>query len=257
MYKIRSKRQTICVLQNSIRTIAQFRLCYLRILVKQGYDVYCIAPDDDEQARKSVEETGAYVLAVKPGNLLSTALRMNFRAIKLLISKRSDTVVVSHFIVTAVFMAPALLVAKRAICVVEGIGTAFSDRPFFKKLLQFYLKCSVNRRVFMNQYECEEIGFHGDFVLGGIGVDLEKYKPGEQDSLFPGDHVRLLYVGRLLRDKGIHDLFALMKILEENNILFTMHIVGETYSANSGSVKTAELEQAKKVFGKSLMLHGY
>lgn len=223
---------------------------------KLGYDVYCIAPNDDEVALKAVTDVGVSVLPVKQASPIMLIVPMNLQALKILYSKYSDTVFVCHFVVTAIIMAPSLFLARRVVCVVEGIGTAFSKRKFLKKLLKFILGCLASKRVFMNDYERDEIGSNDDLVLGGIGVDLEKFKPAVRTLKNERDNINLLYVGRLVRDKGVYDLFILMRMLQENGVSFTMNIVGETYAGNYGSLQPEELCQAQEEFGQSLVFHG-
>ena len=93
-------------------------------------------------------------------------------------------------------------------------------------------------------------------MLGGIGVDLEKFKPAVRTLKNERDNINLLYVGRLVRDKGVYDLFILMRMLQENGVSFTMNIVGETYAGNYGSLQPEELCQAQEEFGQSLVFHG-
>ena len=206
---------------------------------------------------KKVKDVGVTVLTVKPGSYLRLAVSMNLRALKLILSHRSNTVVVVHFVVTIVLTAPSLLLAKRVVCVIEGIGTAFSGRDGLKKVLKFGISRLSTLSIFMNAYERSEVGRPDDVVLGGVGIDLSKYTPAMPNSVEPDKPINLLFVGRLVRDKGIFDLFSVMRLLQKRGIDFTMNIVGQTYSANSGTLTDYDLQQAQEEFGESLVLHGY
>lgn len=252
-----SHHKTICLLQNSIRTVATFRACYLEKLVEQGYEVFCIAPLDDPRAQSIVEQIGVTVIPVRSTSLFTLFITMNFHALKLFIGKRADLVFVSHFVTTAILLSPTLLIAPRVLCVIEGIGTVFASRPLLSKLLKLGLKLISKKRVFMNQYELEQLGSESDYVLAGIGVDLSKFTPAPITNSEAAERINLLFVGRLVADKGVRDLFSVMRILRAQNIAFTMHVVGEIYEANSGSLNPEELQQAQKEFGESLVLHGY
>ncbi|EKN6348050.1 galactosyltransferase, partial [Yersinia enterocolitica] len=42
--------KSVCIIQNSIKTVVVFRLSYIKQLLSHGHKVYCIAPNDDNES---------------------------------------------------------------------------------------------------------------------------------------------------------------------------------------------------------------
>ena len=59
----------------------------------------------------------------------------------------------------------------------------------------------------------------------GAGIDVDRFSPGDRDSGccarfgLTGDQVVILFVGSLLKSKGVHDLLAATQLLHESNVL--------------------------------------
>ena len=117
---------------------------------------------------------------------------------------------------------PILLLNRKNICVIEGIGTFFTGRPFASRIVKAVLSRLATARVFMNEEERDRLGKPSDTVLYGIGVDLSKFYPAKLTNAVPevSSRINLLYVGRLLKDKGIHDLLKVVRILQARNMQF-------------------------------------
>ena len=77
-------------------------------------------------------------------------------------------------------------------------------------------------------------------MLGGIGLKLEDYpyQPIYNIKL----PIKFLFIGRLLKEKGIHDFVLAAKIVKKRypNILFT--ILGAIDYSNLGALKQSELD---------------
>ncbi|CQH00841.1 glycosyltransferase [Yersinia mollaretii] len=246
----------ICILHNSIKTVMIFRVPYIKTLLSMGYQVYCIAPNDDEAATQKLKKMGVKVLFVSNRNYFSKWYGINYNLLSLLVKKRFNIVVISHFITTFIFSLPSVIFSNKNIIFIEGIGTFFTKKIYLKNILRFLLTTIGNKRIFMNSYERDLIGKKDDLILGGIGIDIDKfYFPASRFD--KKECINLLYVGRLVEDKGILDVIILIRLLEEKNINFKLHVVGDVYPANPSSIRTDEIKTLEIEFGDKISFHGY
>ncbi len=138
-----------------------------------------------------------------------------------LLRKERPQLVVTYSIKPNVYMGLACRMAKIPYCSnVQGLGTAFQTKVLakiakamyqagLKKAKTVFFENSANMQLF------EEMGIvHKDRVclLPGAGVNLGFHTPWE----YPLDEpVRFLYLGRIMKEKGIGELFDAMEQLHE------------------------------------------
>lgn len=252
---------SVCIVHNSIRTIIWFRMPYIRILLAEGISVSCIAPNDDDQARQQLEAIGVEVFTIDSKGTTLNAVWLNYSILRLLVLKKLSVLFVVHFISTIVMVSPALLVASRVVCVIEGVGSYFTGREVQLIFMKWFLGLIASRVVFMNHDEKKLLGTSTDLVLGGVGVDTDHFSPSpveyEHGTSRDSDTIRLLFVGRLLHDKGILDFFEVLRMLEKRSIQFRATIIGDFYTANPGAVSVEEIECYRQEFGSKVVFCGY
>lgn len=117
---------------------------------------------------------------------------------------------------------------------ITGLGTSFQKKGFLKRLvLHLYKKSlkqahtvffenSTNMEVFVKNSLIEE---KQAFLLNGAGVNLDDYKL----LPYPADNgiTDFLFVGRVMREKGVGELLLACKQLASDNYSFRLHVVGE------------------------------
>ena len=104
---------------------------------------------------------------------------------------------------------------------VQGLGTAFQSQPMAFIATKLY-KAGIKKAkavFFENQANADEFVNRGiirkekEVVLNGAGVNLDLYQyqpyPPEDDG------VHILYLGRIMKEKGMDETFAAMKIVKE------------------------------------------
>lgn len=103
---------------------------------------------------------------------------------------------------------------------VQGLGTAFQSRPmafFATHLYRTGLK-GAKKVFFENQTNAKEfydrkiIGKEKGAVLKGAGVNLDRYRQQPYPSEEGGIHI--LYLGRIMKEKGMDETFAAMEQLK-------------------------------------------
>ena len=77
-------------------------------------------------------------------------------------------------------------------------------------------------------------------MLGGIGLDLEYYQHQPVKDIEPP--INFLFIGRLLKEKGIHDFIAAVKQVKKKYPETQYTILGEIDVSNPGALQLSELD---------------
>ena len=114
---------------------------------------------------------------------------------------------------------------------VQGLGTAFQKpvlagfvtvlyRIAFRKVKYVFFENKENAREFD---ERNIVSADRQVVLPGAGINLEKYKM----EPYPNhSRVHFLYLGRIMKEKGIEELFYAVRRLKEENEDFVLDLAG-------------------------------
>lgn len=115
---------------------------------------------------------------------------------------------------------------------ITGLGTAFENGGLLKKIVTIMNKISCkkakvvifeneqNRQLFINEKIVQESKTHR---LNGAGVNLEKYTVSEYPH---GEMTKFLFMGRVMAEKGIDELFEAMKILVNDGYNCELDVLG-------------------------------
>lgn len=116
---------------------------------------------------------------------------------------------------------------------ITGLGTTFQGSGLLRKFVVLLYKLGLkkaktvffenaeNMQIFLDEKICNK---NQACLLNGAGVNLEHYSPQE----YPTDdsQIRFLFIGRVMREKGIDELFAAMQKLQEDGINCFLDVVG-------------------------------
>ncbi len=115
---------------------------------------------------------------------------------------------------------------------ITGLGTAFENGGMMKKIVTVMNKVGCkkakvvffenegNRQVFIKERIVKESQTHR---LNGAGVNLEKYQVAPYSG---GEKVKFLFMGRIMAEKGIDELFEAMKHLVADGINCELDLLG-------------------------------
>ena len=115
---------------------------------------------------------------------------------------------------------------------ITGLGTAFEKKGLLRTLVTMMYKFSLKKAktVFFENEENMSVFINGRLadknqacLLNGAGVNLEHYNVSEYPK---GSKVRFLFVGRVMREKGIDELFSAMQKLRAEAIDCFLDVVG-------------------------------
>lgn len=162
---------------------------------------------------------------LKDGELFLTYLKL-FRQVK-------PDLVITYTIKPNIYGGFAARVAGIPYAVnITGLGTAFQSHGMLRKIVtQMYkLGCKKAKVVFFENAENRQIFLEERIVreqqtclLNGAGVNLEHYKLADYPT---GDETKFLFIGRVMKEKGIDELFAAMRKLVAEGYSCSLDVVG-------------------------------
>lgn len=245
-----------------------FRKDLILSLLAKGHIVYAfISEYKHENDLRKVENLGAIpiVYDLNRGGLNPIAdIKQTYSLVKQ-IKEINPDLVFSYFVKPVIFGTLAARIAKvpKIIGMLEGLGYTFTDQPegiskktkFIKKIQVFLYKISLpllDKVIFLNPddprdlLEKYKIKVKQTEILGGIGLNLLEYpyKPIEHTSYEQG--LDFLFIGRLLKEKGIHDFVAAAKLVKAQYPQTTFTILGGIDPSNMGALRQSELDELIK-----------
>lgn len=246
----------LIVVQNSIKTVKIFRSDYINKYLSQGGQVIIIAPNDCSDSRDYLLSIGAKVpIKYNGNNFAIRAIIMNYYIVKLSLTL-DRPIFVCHFIVTYLMtFLSFLLFSSKVHLSIEGLGSFFLKKP---QALFFLRKIIGNKKVtrfFCNHNERELVGKGSDIILGGIGVDLDYFSPVDKPTNH--EYYNLIYMGRLIEDKGISEVISTFRALCQDRDDLRLYIVGDVYPSNPTSLTVEDIDEFKNEFGEKIIFTGY
>lgn len=132
---------------------------------------------------------------------------------------------------------------------ITGLGTAFQRQGWLRKLVETMYKVGLKKAkvVFFENEENRQIFIKAGIVskkqaclLNGAGVNLDHYSVAE----YPEDDgiIRFLFIGRVMREKGIDELFSAMQALIEEGIKCSLDVLGGCEEKYEDKIKKFETD---------------
>ncbi len=219
----------VMILANSSKGLYSFRNEVVLALLKK-YEVVISLPDD--VCNKELEEEGCklYHTPINRRGMNPIEDLKLIKAYEKLIDLEKPDLILTYTIKPNIYGGYA---AKRKkvpyMVTMTGLGTAFQKEGFMKKMVVMMYKIGVKKAecIFfqnsdnMNTFDVCNIHGKKAKLVKGSGVNLEAHSFEE----YPTDEkTRFLYVGRVLKDKGIVEFLEAAKKLHDTNVIF--EIVG-------------------------------
>lgn len=115
---------------------------------------------------------------------------------------------------------------------ITGLGTAFENGGLLKTIVveMYKVACKNAKIVFFENEENRQIFVREKIVmesqahrLNGAGVNLDKYQVTEYPK---GEKIKFLFMGRVMAEKGIDELFEAMKKLIADGVNCELDVLG-------------------------------
>lgn len=156
-----------------------------------------------------------------------------FQNYRRLLKKEKPDIVISYTIKPNVYGGLACRMAKTPYAVnITGLGTAFQSDDLLRKMvtIMYKVSCKKAKVVFFENAENQQIfineritGESQTCLLSGAGVNLEHYQVSEYPE---GEEIRFLFIGRVMKEKGVDELFTAMKRLVAEGYPCSLDVVG-------------------------------
>lgn len=211
----------ILVLANHYNTLRIFRRELLQALSAAGHEVVVSIPPCDEENRRILESYGTHVIFTafeRRGKNPFADLKLLDEYKKLIKTEKPDKVI-TYTIKCNIYGASACKKYKTPCYVnVTGLGSTFQGDGIMRKLVSAMYKFSLNKAekvFFENEGNRNTLVNDGivrmeqTVVMPGAGVNLTEFAPAP----YPDDNgvIRFLFVGRIMREKGVDEYFAAIK----------------------------------------------
>jgi glycosyltransferase involved in cell wall biosynthesis len=134
---------------------------------------------------------------------------------------------------------------------VAGLGTAFIKKTWLTAVARFLYRAALrdsHRVLFQNEDDRRYFVDTGlvdrarTVRVPGSGIDLEAFGPTPIPPRGPGERLRFLFVGRLLRDKGILEFVEAARRMRLRSDATEFSILGPVGVLNPTAVSQAELD---------------
>lgn len=261
----------VAVVGTVARSIFGFRLPFIKQLIKNGAVVYAFALDFTEEQKRDLIELGVQPVdySMSRSSLNPIAAYRSIKELTELLKKFKIEIYFGYFLKPVLFGGLAAYFAKvpTKVGMIEGLGQLFTDAengPTLKQKLlrevfrlQFkFVAPRLDKLIVLNKEDKAVLqGFSSKAnikVLGGIGVDLNEYS---YVPIRKVDPIRFIFVGRLLKEKGINYFLHAAEIVKKEFINAEFHILGAADLAAKNEVDTSLLKRLTK---NNIVIHfGY
>lgn len=233
---------------NTSWNIFNFRVGLLQALQQDGYQIICVAPYDEYSLK--LEELGFEYHPIKMNNkgtnpLEDMKLIYNYYT---LYKKIDPDIILQYTIKPNIYGSlAALLLNKKVISNISGLGTVFLNKKLSSKIAQWLYKISLRKNIvfFQNQQDRnlfiknKLVKENQTDLVAGSGIDTGVFKPNE--TYTENKDFTFIMIARLVRDKGIMEYIEAIKILKEKYSNIHFKLLGDLYLDNPTAINKEEL----------------
>lgn len=229
----------ILIICNCSSGLNDFRGMLIDKLVSLKFDVFAIVPPSDLKEEIFAEEQliarGCRLTKIpvdRRGINPVEDLKLFF-SYKKIIKKINPNIVITYTIKPNVYGGVACRLLKIPYAVnITGLGTAFESEGLLKRIVTIMNRvgCKDAKVVFFENEENRQLFVKDKIVkarhthrLNGAGVDLEKFQYCDYPE---GEVIKFLFIGRVMAEKGIDELFSAMRRLVSEGIKCQLDVLG-------------------------------
>ena len=248
----------VAVIGGEARDLVNFRGHLISEWVKAGHTVFGIAPGGTEEIRAALERLGATLVPISMNRTGLNPIRDLLSLIQLwrLFRRLRLDMLLAYEIKAVVFgtLAARLAGVQRCFAMITGQGSTLQGealtfrtrvvRTIVIRMYRFAL-CKTHGVMFQN---ADDLAFFTTErmlpshmprkIINGSGVDLDYFGL----SPLPPGPVTFLFVGRLLRDKGIQEFVEASHLLSKKQLPASFRILGPLDS-NPNAFTSAQIAQ--------------
>lgn len=242
----------IIIVSNSFWNIFNFRL-NLALTLKKKYKVILIAPFDQYTEKLKKLGFACYNVSIDRKSIsIFKDIYIIFIYFKLF-SKIRPSVILSFTIKPNIYASLVSYFLKiKIINNISGLGTTFIKKNLLTFIVIQLYKLTIKKsfKVFFQNIDDKNYFIenkittkNNSLLIPGSGIDLEKYK-----FIRPiiNNEINFLYLGRLILDKGLFELFEVIKRIKPkyDNVQFT--IIGNIDYSNNTYIRKEVIDYLLK-----------
>lgn len=258
--------------QNCVPGFTIFRSDLIKKLVSEGAVVFAFACDYTDETKKLVSDIGAFPVEYTLDRSGFNVLKDLFSILELYILFRKFKLdsVLSFFQKPALYGSFAAFLARVPIRIAmfEGLGyiyTASISRIHWKTralkifhgiLCSVFLRCA-RKILFLNNDDLSDLKKNSICLgrklvcFGPIGLDLQHYN---HRAITSSKSIHFLFIGRILRDKGVIELLTAARRLVESYPDIIFDVVGDLDYGNPSALGSEDLLEFKNC--TNIKFHG-
>ena len=265
-FGVRGKR--ILIVSSIDISLLRFRGKLIELLVKNGCEVFLVAPSYSLQTKNKLMQLGAVTLTVPMSRSGLSLVKdwSTYAGLKSVILENMIDLVFPYTIKPVMY---ASLAGRRlhvpVVGLVNGLGYVFTANSTRQRLLRrvivpAYRYCvAKNKAMLFQNIDDQEYYLQNRLlnegiqtsVVDGSGVDLNEFQWREPRGAF---NVRFCFVGRLLVEKGIQHFVEAAAQLKRSWPEAEFHVYGEIQPDSKNSITMAELAPA--IEAGTICFHG-
>lgn len=247
-----SRRVVLAI--NSAWNIANFRAGLIRGLQQDGWEVVAVAPPDEHVARVEALGCRFVPIAMAAGGTDPLQDWRLYRDFKRILAAEAPAAFLGFTIKPNVF--GGLAAQRLGIPVINniaGLGTAFIRQNWLTQVARLLYRHSLRRshRVLFQNEDDRRYFVETGLVdedrtqrVPGSGVDLERFAFQPLPPVWARDpRLRLLFIGRVLRDKGVVELVEAARLLQQRRVPVRLQILGFCDTHNPTAISLDQLAQ--------------
>jgi glycosyltransferase involved in cell wall biosynthesis len=247
---------------NSYETFVWHRRSLARE-VKKNNELIVILPNVESDYKNEVHNEFKVIniplsrKSLNPLSELKTIIKLNE------IIKNENPDILHNFTIKCVLygsIVSYLRSIKKVVNTITGLGFVFISKSLKAKVIKFFLirfyRFLFNKKnihiIFQNSddlclFKSLSILKRNNFSLvAGSGVDIDLFSDS-QSTPKESQKLKFLFMGRLLKDKGLLELEEAITILKEKNYQFEFIIAGNLDPANPNSLTEKDLNRLKRL----------
>nr|WP_314367826.1 glycosyltransferase family 4 protein [uncultured Acinetobacter sp.] len=238
-----------------------FRADLIKSLRYKGYVIYAFISEYKDSDLEKISSLGAIpvIYELNRGGLNPLLDLIATYKLSHKIREIKPDIVFSYFSKPVIFgtLAAKLAAVPRRIGMLEGLGYTFTDQPngisskanLIRNIQIFLYRITfpyLDTLIFLNPDDPIDLvkkyslTIKSVSILGGIGLNLNEY-PYRPAATINVQKMRFLFIGRLLKEKGIHEFVAAAKLVKKEYPDSQFTVLGAIDKSNLGALSETEL----------------
>jgi glycosyltransferase involved in cell wall biosynthesis len=245
----------ILILSNSLSSTIRFRKWLLDRLELQGHQIFIVSSEDIKPPISQNSNIQYFNIH------LDRKSKSIFNNVKLMysfftISKSLKPDLALLYTTKPALLAPIIYFILKipSISIFTGLGSGFIHISKLKRLLFFLIRATLsfssaiivlNRQDKAYLNKVLHIPLKKTYILPGEGIDVNFFM---YQQPIPSPVLKFLFIGRLIKDKGIHELLDAFQQLHCSHMgKFRVTIIGSLDSGNPTTISSLDLDNIKNL----------